>query len=285
MPGSPTAVLLMSCPDQTGLVANVSQFLFANNGNIVRLEEHVDQAMGVFLMRAEWSIDGFWIPRELFTDKFQPLADRFSMTWRIAYSDIRPRMAVFVSKQAHCLHDILSHTTSGEWAVDLPLIVSNHPDLESVAKRFGIEYQWVAGQEGRDAVESTQLALLQQHRIDFVVLARYMQVLSPSFVDQFPCRIINIHHSFLPAFAGAKPYHAAHTRGVKLIGATSHYATAELDAGPIIEQDVVRVSHRDAVEDLIRKGKELEKVVLSRAVWAHLGSRVLVYGNRTVVFQ
>ncbi|MBI4703575.1 MAG: formyltetrahydrofolate deformylase [Deltaproteobacteria bacterium] len=281
-----TAVLLISCPDQTGLVANVTQFIHANNGNIVHLDEHVDMQTRTFLMRLEWEIEGFWIPRERVADKFGPIAERFAMQWRLCFSDGPQRMAVFVSKQSHCLHDILSHTSSGEWNVELPLIVSNHPDLESVARRFGIEYHCIpVEQDARAQAESRQLALLEQHRIDLVVLARYMQVLSDDFVSRYPNRIINIHHSFLPAFPGAKPYHGAYERGVKLIGATSHYATAELDGGPIIEQDVARIGDKDSVDDLVRKGKDLEKVVLSRAIWSHLEHQVLVYGRRTVVFR
>jgi len=282
---SPTAVLLISCPDQTGLVASVSQFLFANNGNVVHLDEHVDLTTRTFLMRVEWTLDGFWIPREHITEKFQPIADRFSMCFQLMFSDEKHRMAVFVSRQAHCLHDILARTTSGEWNVELPLIVSNHPDLQDVASRFGVAFHHIpVDKDSRAQAEAAALALLDEHGIDLVVLARYMQVLSADFVARYPNRIINIHHSFLPAFAGARPYHAAHARGVKIIGATSHYVTSDLDAGPIIEQDVVRISHKDAVEDLIRKGKDLEKVVLSRAIYAHLEHKILVAGNKTVVF-
>ena len=281
-----TAVVLISCPDQTGLVANLTQFIHANNGNIVHLDEHVDMQTRTFLMRLEWQLEGFWIPRERISEKLGPMAERFSMQWQLRFSDERARMAIFVSKQSHCLHDILSHTSAGEWNVELPLIISNHPDLEGVAERFGIEYHCVPVEEdARADAEAKQLALLERHRIDLVVLARYMQVLSEPFVRRYPNRIINIHHSFLPAFAGGKPYHAAYERGVKLIGATSHYATAELDGGPIIEQDVARIGDKDGIEDLVRKGKDLEKVVLSRAIWSHLEHQVLVYGQRTVVFR
>lgn len=283
---SPTAILLISCPDQTGLVATLTQFLFANNANIVHLDEHVDRTDNTFLMRVEFELEGCYIPRDRLGEKIAPIADRFGMTWRLCFSDQKHRMAVFVSKQPHCLHDILAHTSSGEWNVDLPLIVSNHPDLEGVAQRFGIDFHHVpVTKDNRPEGEAAEVALIDRYQIDLIVLARYMQIVTEDFVSRYPNRIINIHHSFLPAFAGAKPYHAAHARGVKIIGATSHYVTGELDAGPIIEQDVVRISHKDGVDDLIRKGKDLEKVVLSRALYAHLEHRVLVYGNKTVVFE
>ena len=281
-----TATLLISCPDQTGLVATVTQFIHANNGNIVHLDQHVDRQHAVFFMKLTWDLEGFWIPRERITEKFEPTAQRFEMDWSLRFSDQVPRIAVFVSKQGHCLHDILAHASSGEWKVDIPLIISNHPTLQAVAEQFHIPFACIpVGADNKQQAEEEQLALLEQHDIDLVVLARYMQIVSERFVERFPNRIINIHHSFLPAFAGAKPYHAAFDRGVKIIGATSHYVTAELDAGPIIEQDVVRISHKDAVRDLVRKGQELEKVVLSRALWHHINHNVLVYGNKTVVFQ
>ncbi|MCU0694790.1 MAG: formyltetrahydrofolate deformylase [Polyangiaceae bacterium] len=283
---SPSAILLVSCPDQTGLVANITQFVHANNGNIVRLDEHVDQHKKTFLMRAEWELDGFWIPRDRVAERFAPIAERFAMTWDLRFSDSVQRMAVFVSKQGHCLHDILAHASSGEWQVEIPLIVSNHTVLADVASRFGIDFHHTPVSEGdKAAAEQVQLELLDRYAIDLVVLARYMQIVSADFVSRWSQRIINIHHSFLPAFAGAKPYHAAFERGVKIIGATSHYVTADLDGGPIIEQDVVRISHKDAVADLVRKGKELEKLVLSRAIWYHLNHKLLVYDNRTVVFD
>lgn len=283
---SSNAVLLISCPDQTGLVANVTQFILANNGNVVHLDQHVDRQGGVFLMRIEWDLEEFWIPRERIEEKFAPIGERFRMDWSLRFSDHVHRMAIFVSKQSHCLHDILAHTSSGEWNVDIPVIISNHTSLEPVADRFGIPFACVPiDKHNKDEAEASQLALLEQHGVDFIVLARYMQIVSDSFVLRYPNRIINIHHSFLPAFAGAKPYHAAYERGVKIIGATSHYVTAELDAGPIIEQDVVRISHKDAVRDLLRKGQDLEKVVLSRAIWHHINHDILVYGNKTVVFE
>lgn len=276
----------MHCPDQKGIVISVTEFIFKNGGNILHLAQHVDNEQGVFFMRVEWDLTDFTIDDGKIGEFFETLvARRFSMEWRLHFSDDIQRMALFVSKPSHCFYDILARYEAGEWRVEIPLIISNHPDMESSAKRLDIDYAYLPiNPENRSAQESKQLELLQEYRIDFIVLARYMQVLSDRFVGEHPDRIINIHHSFLPAFAGARPYHSAHARGVKIIGATSHYATAELDAGPIIEQDVVRVSHENSVEDLVRKGRDLEKVVLARAVWHHLHHNILVYGNRTVVF-
>ncbi len=281
-----SAILLMHCPDQKGIVISVTEFIFKNGGNILHLAQHVDNEQGVFFMRVEWDLTDFTIDDGKIGEFFETLvARRFSMEWRLHFSDDIQRMALFVSKPSHYFYDILARYEAGEWRVEIPLIISNHPDMESSAKRLDIDYAYLPiNPENRSAQESKQLELLQEYRIDFIVLARYMQVLSDRFVGEHPDRIINIHHSFLPAFAGARPYHSAHARGVKIIGATSHYATAELDAGPIIEQDVVRVSHENSVEDLVRKGRDLEKVVLARAVWHHLHHNILVYGNRTVVF-
>jgi formyltetrahydrofolate deformylase len=238
-------------------------------------------------MRVEWDLDGFAIPAEQIAARFkEALADRFEMNWALHFSDEVPRMALFVSRLSHCLFDILARWQSGEWQVEVPLIISNHEDLRPVAERFGIPYYCLPiTPENKLEQEARQIALLQEHQIDFVVLARYMQILSPGFIDRYPERIINIHHSFLPAFAGAKPYHAAHERGVKIIGATSHYVTSELDAGPIIAQDVTEVTHRDSVDDLVRKGRDLEKLVLARAIWNHMQRKVLCYDNRTVIFD
>lgn len=285
-PISSSAILLIHCPDRKGLVASVAEFIHKNNGNIIHLDQHVDINRQVFFMRVEWDLKDFFIPRDKIGEYFQILiADRLGMNWKLYFSDEIPRMALFVSKMNHCLYDILSRYQSGEWKIGLPLIISNHPDLEPVAKSFGIDYHvFPITRENKAEQEQKQLKLLQDYNINFLVLARYMQILSDKFVAEYQNRIINIHHSFLPAFPGAKPYHSAHERGVKVIGATSHYVTAELDAGPIIEQDVERVSHRDSVEELIRKGMDLEKVVLSRAIWYHINRKVLVYDNRTVVF-
>ena len=281
---SHSAVLLISCPDRQGLVAAVTAFLARHNGNILHLDQHVDAAENVFFMRVEWELNGFTLERSAIAPAFQQVAAPFAMTWELHFSDQIPRMVVFVSKEAHCLYDILYRWQSGEWRVHIPAIISNHPDQGELVAKFGIPYHVISvNKDDKREAEAAQLALLEQLKPDFVVLARYMQILSETFVADFPNRIINIHHSFLPAFVGAKPYHRAHGRGVKIIGASSHYVTAELDAGPIIEQDVVRVNHRDSVEDLIRKGKDVEKLVLSRAIRYHLNHQVLVYNNKTVI--
>jgi formyltetrahydrofolate deformylase len=282
-----SATLLVHCPDQKGIVISITEFIFKNGGNILYLDQHVDTERQVFFMRIEWDLHDFIIADRKIGEYFETLvAMRFSMNWRLHFSDEVPRMALFVSKQPHCFYDCLARYEAGEWQVEIPLIISNHTDMQVAAGRLGIDYVHLPVTRNNRAVqEQKQLELLQKYRIDFIVLARYMQVLSDGFIGNYPDRIINIHHSFLPAFPGARPYHSAHDRGVKIIGATSHYATAELDAGPIIEQDVVRVSHEDAVEDMMRKGRDLEKMVLARAVWHHLHHNVLVYGNRTVVFE
>ena len=282
-----SAILLVSCPDRTGLVANITEFIFKNGGNIIDLDQHVDIENKVFFMRVEWSLKDFSIPKDKIGEFFNTLiAEKFDMNWKIHFSDDVPNMAIFVSKLSHCLYDIISRTQSEEWKVNIPLIISNHPDLEEVAKKFDIDYYHFKNvKENKPKVEAEQLKLLKKYKIDFIVLARYMQILTDNFVNEYPNKIINIHHSFLPAFAGARPYHSAYERGVKIVGATSHYATAELDAGPIIEQDIVRVSHTDSIEDLVRKGKDLEKIVLSRAIWSHLSRNILVYGNKTVIFK
>ena len=280
-----TAVLLLSCRDQKGLVAAVSDFLYRHDGNIVHADQHTDAEEGVFLQRVEWEVDGFAIPRDAIAREFAPVAGRFDMQWTLRFSDEVPRVALFVSKLQHCLYDVLARWRMGEFHCDIPVVVSNHDDARPVAERFGVPFELVEVTPATRAEgEARMLALLQSHSVDVVVLARYMQVLSDAFVREYPNRIINIHHSFLPAFAGARPYHQAHERGVKIIGATAHYATPELDQGPIIEQDVARVSHRDAVADLVRKGRDLEKTVLARAVDLHLRNRIVVYGNKTVVF-
>lgn len=286
MSDSRSAILLISCPDQSGLVAIVTKFIHDHQGNILHLDQHVDAQVNVFFMRVEWDLAAFTIPAEEIAEKFQPIADQFSMQTTLRFSDERLKMAIFVTKQSHALYDILSRWQSGEFAVDIPLIVSNRETLAPVAAQFDIPFEYTPiSKETKAEVEQQQLDLLAQHQPDFVVLARYMQIITPKFIEQYPNRIINIHHSFLPAFVGAKPYHQAYKRGVKIIGATSHYVTADLDAGPIIEQDVARVTHKDSVRDMVRKGKDLEKTVLSRAIYYHLQHRVLVYDNKTVVFS
>jgi formyltetrahydrofolate deformylase len=281
-----TGILLISCPDQKGLVATIADFIFQHKGNILHADEHADEGSNLFLMRVEFDPSDFDFSLDDFSRHFSPIADRFQMRWRLAQSGHRQKMAVLVSKYDHCLVDLLYRHKSGELACDIPVIISNHSDNRPVADFFQIPYETVSVlKDDKREGEQKILGLLRQHGPDFVVLARYMQILSHEFVNTYPHRIINIHHSFLPAFIGAKPYHQAFQRGVKLIGATSHYVTEVLDDGPIIEQDVVRISHRDSVEDLLQKGRDLEKVVLSRAVRWHIENRVLLYGNKTVVFD
>lgn len=281
----PSAILLVSCPDAKGEVATIADFVYRHGGNILHADEHADEESGLFLMRVEFDPKDFDVPLAEFRQHFTPVAEKFSMKWQLAQSSHRPRMIIFVSKYDHCLVDLLYRHRSGELACEIPLIISNHPDNQATADFYGIPYKIVSvTKENKSGAESMIQSLIDEHKPDFMVLARYMQILSNEFVNRYPQRIINIHHSFLPAFIGARPYHQAFERGVKLIGATSHYVTEVLDDGPIIEQDVVRVSHRDTVEDLIRKGRDLEKVVLSRAVRSHVENRVLVYGNKTVVF-
>lgn len=283
MTGS-TATLLISCPDQKGLVAKIANFIYSNGGNIIHADQHTDFAAGLFLTRLEWQLDGFNLPRELIGLAFNAIAQPLQAEWQLHFSDTIPRIAIWVSQQDHCLVDLLWRQQAKEFSAEIPLIISNHPNLRAVGEHFGADFHHIPiTKENKTEQEAKQLEILHQYKIDLVILAKYMQVLSPEFIAQFP-QIINIHHSFLPAFAGAKPYHKAHERGVKIIGATAHYVTPELDAGPIIEQDVARVSHRDSVADLIRKGKDLERVVLARAVRLHLRHQVLVYSNRTVVF-
>ncbi len=282
-----SATLVIHCPDQKGLVHTITQFIFTNGGNVIDLDQHVDSQHDRFFMRIEWDLSGFVIPRETIAEAFEKaLAKPYQMAWQLHFSDKKPRMAVFVSQHDHCLYDILARYQSGELEVELPLIISNHTKMAAAAKAAGVEYIHLpVNKENKAEVESRQRELLNQYQIDFVVLARYMQILSDSFIQDYPNRIINIHHSFLPAFAGARPYHAAYERGVKIIGATSHYVTADLDAGPFFEQDVVHVRHTDEIDDLVRKGKDVEKVVLSRAIWRHVNNKVAVFNNRTVVFD
>jgi formyltetrahydrofolate deformylase len=282
---SPTVTLLLSCPDQPGLVAAVAEFIFGNGGNIVHADQHTDSEEGIFFQRVEFGLDGFAIARGDIALAFGELASRFQMQTQLSFSDEVPRVAVMMSREPHCMYDLLARWKTGELAADIPLVISNHPDHADAAEHFGVEYHYLpVSPETKPEQEANVLALCAEHNVDLIVLARYMQILSPELVAQFPNRIINIHHSFLPAFAGGRPYHQAHQRGVKIVGVTAHYVTAELDQGPIVDQDVVRVSHRDSVADLVRKGRDLEKVVLARAVLAHLQRRVLVYGNKTVVF-
>jgi len=282
-----TATLLMHCTDKQGIVQNVTEFIDNNRGNIINLDEHVDREDNIFFMRIEWEIENFLIPKEKIGDFFgTQIAAKYGMTWSLYFSQEKPRMAIFVSKMSHCLYDLLSRVQSGEWDVEVPFILSNHSALEPIAKGFGIPfYVFPITSENKVEQEKKEIELLKKHRVSFIVLARYMQILSDNFTNEFPNKIINIHHSFLPAFPGAKPYHSAYKRGVKVIGATSHYVTAELDEGPIIAQDVTHITHKDSISDLIRKGKNLEKIVLSSAVYEHIQRRTLVYNNKTIVFS
>jgi formyltetrahydrofolate deformylase len=280
------AILLITCPDARGIVAAVTQYVSQHHGNILDLDQHVDEEERVFFMRVEWELDGFGVDDADIPASFQPVADRFRMTRELYFSDAAPRLALFVSRQFHCLYDILARWRSGEWRVEIPLIVSNHEEVLPVARQFGVEARvFPIEPDTKTDQEEREAALLAEHRIDTVVLARYMQIVTPRLIGAFPNRIINIHHSFLPAFPGSRPYHSAYARGVKIIGATSHYVTEDLDAGPIIAQDVIPVSHKDSVADLVRKGKDLEKIVLARAIWHHLQRRILVYDNKTVIFE
>ncbi len=282
----PTAILLVDCPDRKGLVAAIGEFLYRHNANILHADQHQDPERNAFLMRVEWDLTGFDFDLAEFPEKFSPLATQHGMRWRLERSDRPHRLALFVSKYDHCLADLLYRHQSGELACEIPLIIANHPDAERWATFHKIPFHLIPVEPGKKPeAEAKQLALLRENQIDLVVLARYMQVLSPQFVEQYPLRVINVHHSFLPAFSGAKPYHRAFERGVKLIGATSHYVTEELDEGPIIEQNVVRISHRDTLDDLLEKGRDMEKVVLSRAVRWHIDHRILVYDRKTVVFD
>ena len=281
-----SAVLLLSCPDRKGVVASIAGFIYQHGGNILHADEHGDLDSNTFLMRVEFDPAELDLPLSDFLWHLSPIVKEFDMHWRVALSDVRLRMAILVSKYDHCLVDLLYRHQSGELACDIPCIVSNHPDSQSIADFYRVPFFLVpVEKENKQAAERQILALLEREAVDFIVLARYMQILSPAFVNAYPNHIINIHHSFLPAFVGARPYHQAFTRGVKLIGATSHYVTEVLDDGPIIEQDVIRISHRDSLDDLLQKGRDLEKVVLSRAVRWHLENRILLYGNKTVVFD
>lgn len=282
-----TVTLLLHCPDRSGIIADITNFITENGGNVVYLAQFVDHVENVFFMRISWVIDEFLIPKEKISDYFSTLyATKYNMSFRLYFDDRVPKMAIFVSKMSHCLFDLLSRYSAGEWKVEIPLIVSNHPDMKHVADMFGIQYQeFSINKENKKEQELAMLDLLKSYNIDFIVLARYMQLIGDKMISEYPNKIINIHHSFLPAFVGAKPYQAAFDRGVKVIGATSHYVTAELDAGPIICQDVVRISHKDMPSDLVNKGKDLEKIVLSHAVQKHIEHKILVYKNKTVVFS
>ncbi len=281
------AILLIHCQDTPGIIAEITNFITVNKGNIVNLDQHVDHRANAFFMRIEWQLEKFLIPKDRIGEYFQTLyANKYGMEFWLYFTDQKPRMAIFVSKMSHCLYDMLARYSAGEWNVDIPLIISNHEDLRPIAEQFGIPFHvFPITPENKAAQEAAELKLLKENGVTFIVLARYMQVISDDMIASYPNKIINIHHSFLPAFIGAKPYHQAYERGVKIIGATSHYVNAELDAGPIIEQDVARITHKDSVETLVSKGRDLEKIVLSRAVVKHIDRKILVFRNKTVIFD
>lgn len=285
----PTAILLLHCPDQPGIISEMTRFITDNQGNIVYLDQYVDRQDGIFFMRMEWELDEFLIPRDKIKEYLDTLyAQKYSMTCNLYFNDVKPRMAIFVSKMSHCLYDLLARYKAGEFNVDIPCIVSNHEELRYVGEQFNIPfYVWSINKDhsNKQEVEKAEMELLKKEKVTFIVLARYMQIISDGMIKAYPNHIINIHHSFLPAFIGAKPYHQAWERGVKIIGATSHYVTAELDAGPIIEQDVVRITHKDIPESLVLKGRDLEKIVLSRAVKKHIERKILTYHNKTIIFS
>lgn len=280
------AILLISCPDAKGITAKVTSFVYQNGGNIEHADQHIDKQTNTFFMRIEWALDGFSIQKDNIESSFKPIADEYNMSWDIYFTDYIPKVAIFASKNLHCLYDMLLRYKANQFVCEIPLIVSNHPQAKAVADAFGIKFfEFPVTCENKTAQEEQQVNLLKGEKIDLVVLARYMQILTPKFIDGFKNKIINIHHSFLPAFKGKAPYHQAYRKGVKIIGATSHYVTAELDAGPIIEQDIVRISHRDDIETLVRKGQDLEKNVLSNALRLALERKILIYDNKTVIFD
>lgn len=281
-----TATLLITCPDARGIVAAIADFLHHHNANILHADQHQDAENNLFLMRVEWDLAGFNLDEASFNQAFAVIADKFSMQWQLKLSQHKARVAIMVSQYDHCLADLLHRHKGGELACEIPLVISNHRDTEELVKFYGVDFHHIeVNKDNKQQAEAAQFKLFDEYKIDLIVLARYMQILSPDFVKRYPQRIINIHHSFLPAFIGARPYHRAFERGVKLIGATSHYVTEVLDEGPIIEQDIDRISHRDQVEDLIQKGRDLERVVLSKAVRWHIENRILLYANKTVIFD
>ena len=285
----PTAIILLHCPDQPGIISEITRFITDNQGNIVYLDQYVDHQDSMLFMRIEWELDNFLIPRDKIKEYIDTLsAQKYEMTCSLYFNDVKPRMAIFVSKMSHCLYDLLARYNAGEFNVEIPCIISNHEDLRYVGEQFNIPFHvWSIKKDhsNKAEVEQAEMELLAKEKVTFIVLARYMQIISDEMIKAYPNHIINIHHSFLPAFIGAKPYHQAWERGVKIIGATSHYVTAELDAGPIIEQDVVRISHKDTPESLVLKGRDLEKIVLSRAVKKHIERKILTYHNKTIIFS
>ncbi len=281
------AVLLIECEDQQGIVSSITEFIYSNQGNIIDLDQYTDHDNTHFFMRLEWSLDSFTIQREKIGEYFETLiGQRFSIRFNLYFTDERPKMGLFVTKLSHCLFDILGRWQSGELEIEIPVVISNHENLRSTVERFDIPFEYIPiTNENKVEQEQKQLKVLSDYDVDFVVLARYMQIISPKFIKRYSNKIINIHHSFLPAFVGAKPYHAAFERGVKIIGATAHYVTDNLDAGPIIEQDVAHVTHRNSVQDLVKMGQDVEKLVLAKAINLHVRRKMLVVGNKTIVFH
>ena len=283
---NPNAILLITCPDRKGIVAAISQFLYKMSGNIIHADQHTDMETGIFFMRIEWELNGFKIKRNNIIKKMQPLFRRFNIGYQLFFTDEVPNIAVFVSKEDHCLSDLISRKRNGEFKGEIKMIISNHMELKTTADIFSIPfYFFPIDDKNRIQQEKKELFILQKANIDLIILAKYMRILTKNFVKRYENKIINIHHSFLPAFIGKRPYHQAYSRGVKLIGATSHYVTQNLDEGPIIEQDVVRISHRDTVADIQRKGRDVEKVVLARAIRLHTENKILVYNNKTIIFD
>jgi formyltetrahydrofolate deformylase len=282
-----SAILIIQCKDQQGIVAAVSEFLYTHQGNILEIDQHIDEDSGDFFMRVKWELESFAIVQEQIAEVFgDRVGSKFDMNFKLSFNSPKLRMAVFVSKLSHCLFDILGRHYAGEFHVDIPVVISNHEVLKPVVEGFGIPFFHLPiSEDNKKEQEDHQLKILEEHRIDFVVLARYMQIISPKFISRYKNKIINIHHSFLPAFVGAKPYHAAHKRGVKIIGATGHYVTEELDAGPIIEQDVARVRHHNTIANLVQIGQDVEKLVLSKAIKYHIAHKVMVMGNKTIIFN
>ena len=280
------AILLISSPDERGITASVTDFIYKNNGNIIHADQHIDEQNNTFFMRIEWSLDGFNIDKDDVAAQLKPITEKFQMKWELSFTDQRPQVAIFVSRHLHCLQDLLYRHKSGQLSCNIPLIISNHSDAKSLVKDFGIKFLEIPiTEDNKKDQEEKEIEALHKANIDLIVLARYHQVLTANFVSSFPNRIINIHHSFLPAFAGKNPYLQAYQKGVKIIGATSHYVTEQLDEGPIIEQSTVRISHRDSLDDLVRKGEDLEKVVLNRALRLALHKKILSYDNKTIIFD
>jgi len=280
-------ILLIECEDQTGIVSSITEFIYSNKGNIVELDQYLDNENGHFFMRIEWALDNFTIERDKIGEYFNTLlARRFNIRFNLYFNDVKPRMALFVTKLSHCLFDILGRWQNGGLEVDIPVVISNHEHLKPIVEKFGLKFYYVPiTKENKLKQEQKHLEILEENKIDFIVLARYMQIIGKELINNYQHKIINIHHSFLPAFVGAKPYHAAYERGVKIIGATAHYVTEDLDAGPIIDQEVSRVTHHNTIKDLVLMGQDAEKITLAKAVKKHVDRKTFVIGNKTIIFN